>query len=194
MQVGSIVIPNLGIPQWVLSGLILLIILGFPVAIVLAWAFELTPDGIKATQNEHSEKGMEPGSNDLPPKANLKPILLAAAVPSILFGALALFFFFRSTSSDNPGVATEKSIAVLPLENLSPDADNAFFADGVQEDILTHLFKINDLVVISRSSTLRYRSRDRNLKVIGEELGVRYVVEGSVRRAGEILIAFVGFR
>ena len=176
-----------------MSGLILLIILGFPVAIVLAWAFELTPDGIKATQNEHSEKGMEPGSNDLPPKANLKPILLAAAVPSILFGALALFFFFRSTSSDNPGVATEKSIAVLPLENLSPDADNAFFADGVQEDILTHLFKINDLVVISRSSTLRYRSRDRNLKVIGEELGVRYVVEGSVRRAGEILIAFVGF-
>ena len=190
MQVGATVIPNLGIPQWVLSGLILLIILGFPIAIVLAWAFELTPDGIKTTKTAEEEG--ESSSASKPD--SLKPIVLAASIPTLLFGALAVFFFIRS-SPDPVSLDTgppvlqvtdlEKSIAVLPLTNMSPDPENAFFADGVHEDILTNLAKIRDLLVIGRTSTLEYRATTKKLQDIGQELGVRYLVEGSVRRAAD---------
>ena len=178
IQIAATTFPSLSIPDWALSLVIMCVILGFPVSVVLAWAFELTPEGIKTTKvarDEHSETAEHAHVQS---KRNWLALAFAAGVPTLIFGALVLVFFIQGRTSE------DKSIAVLPLENMSPDPDNAFFADGVQEDILTNLSKIKDLLVISRSSTLQYRNPDRNLKQVGEELGVRYLVEGSVRRAG----------
>ena len=193
MEVSATVLPNLGFPQWMLSSLIVLIILGFPVAMVVAWVYDMTPDGIRATDSIN-EDAVSSKDAERPRKQQSLPLLLAtAAVPTVIFGVLAFVFYFKARSvSDELVMITntlaeaevDRSIAVLPLENMSPDPDNAFFADGVQEDILTNLSKIQDMLVISRSSTLRYRTGERNLKQIGKELGVRYIVEGSVRRSG----------
>ncbi|MDA1069109.1 MAG: hypothetical protein O3C43_21700 [Verrucomicrobia bacterium] len=115
----------------------------------------------------------------------------------VIVACLALIFFIKSNSSElqpSPPVTKivrEKSIAVLPLINLSPDPENAFFADGVQEDILTNLSKVNELLVIARTSTLGYKNTDKTAKEIGEELGVWYLVEGSVRRAGNQVLVSV---
>jgi TolB-like protein len=187
IQVASSTFGWFDIPKWAFRLVALCVVLGFPVALIITWAFELSPDGIKTTKAAREEQGEIPVSRKQERKRNWMAFGFAAAVPTLLFGALALFFFFRSGSPENltPGLSeSEKSIAVLPLDNLSPDPENAFFADGVQEDILTNLSKIEELLVISRSSTLRYRERVKSLKEIGAELGVRYVVEGSVRRAG----------
>ncbi len=212
MQVSSIVFPQFDIPVWAGRLVTLILVICFPISLIIAWAFELSPDGIKTTKHAREEQGGSPVSKKQERKRNWMTIGFAAAVPTVIFGALALIFFFRSNpdASDpsSPGLSSsnglasgptppelaspeqsrrvefDKSIAVLPLENLSPDPENAFFADGVQEDILTNLSKIAELLVISRSSTLRYRERNKSLKEIGSELEVRYLVEGSVRRAG----------
>ena len=172
------------IPKWAFQMMTLCLVCGFPIAVIIAWAFELTPDGIKTTKVADRERSDASVSEKQQRKRNWFTFLFGAAVPTVIFGALAIYFY--ATRSDTGGQADvgEKSIAVLPLENMSPDPENAFFADGVQEDILTNLSKIEELgVVISRSSTLKYRDPDRNLKQVGQELGVRYIVEGSVRRA-----------
>lgn len=184
MQVAALTFEGFGIPEWAFRFVVLMLVVFFPVAIVLTWAFELTPDGIKTTKSARANRGGEPASSKDQSRRNMRAVAFAAALPTLIFGTLAVFFFFRSGPSNEPLVKLEKSIAVLPLQNLSPDPENAFFADGVQEDILTNLSKIEELLVISRSSTLRYREREMSLKKIGAELGVRYVVEGSVRRAG----------
>ena len=189
MEGSDIVLGNLGAPQWLVSAMIILVILGFPVAMVVAWIYDLTPQGIQATDTQKSEDGSS--ARTVKAQHSLPLLLTAAAVPTILFGALAIFFYFRTSTHSSLSApsseqtAIESSIAVLPLANLSPDPDNAFFADGVQEDILTHLSKVNELLVIGRTSTLQYRDTVKTLNEIGTELGVRYLVEGSVRRAGE---------
>jgi TolB-like protein len=191
MQVAGLTFEGFGIPQWAFRFVVIMLVCFFPVAVILAWAFELTPDGIKITKSKQEATEGTEDSKAYARKGNWLTILFAAGLPTLIFGALAIFFYFRSDpSSPAPSPASlevadlGKSIAVLPLENLSPDPENAFFADGVQEDILTHLSKIEELLVISRSSTLRYRERNKSLKEIGSELEVRYLVEGSVRRAG----------
>ncbi len=198
IQVASTTFGSFGIPEWAFRFVVIMLVCFFPVAVILAWAFELTPDGIKTTKHAREEQNEASVSKKQERTRNWFSLLFAAAVPTLIFGALAIFFYFRSDtvpvlqdspvlSSQNSSLLTSvenKSIAVLPLENLSPDPKNAFFADGVQEDILTNLSKIAELLVISRSSTLRYRERNKSLKEIGSELEVRYLVEGSVRRSG----------
>ncbi|MDA0345857.1 MAG: tetratricopeptide repeat protein [Verrucomicrobia bacterium] len=193
IQVSATVFPQLGIPEWAAKLVTLLLLIGFPIAIILAWAFELSPDGIKTTKSAREEQGEVPVSKKQERKRNWFSILFAAAVPTLIFGALAIFFYIRSDSSPSslasrpPSlelIEFDKSIAVLPLANMSPDPNNAFFADGVHEDILTNLSKIRDLLVIGRTSTLQYRDTVKTLKQISTELDVRYLLEGSVRREG----------
>ena len=182
IQVAGLTFEGFGIPIWAFRFVVLCVLLGFPIAIILAWTFELTPDGIKTTKSAQEDAEATEAHSK---KRNWLAYGVGAILPTVIFGALALFFNIRF-GDVTQGSVGDKSIAVLPLENMSPDPENAFFADGVQEDILTNLSKIDDLgLVISRSSTLRYRNPDRNLKQVGEELGVRYIVEGSVRRAGD---------
>ena len=183
IQIAVSTFEGFGIPVWVFRFVVIMLLCFFPVAIILAWAFELTPEGIKTTKTArvtHPESHKDESHSK---KRHWFSLGLAAAVPTLIFGVLALFFYIRSGDVTQVS-GGEKSIAVLPLENMSPDPENAFFADGVQEEILTNLSKINEFLVIGRTSTLRYRDSVKPLSQIGSELGVKYLLEGSVQRAG----------
>ena len=177
VQVTTQVFPIFEIPNWALRLIVLAIIIGFPIALVIAWAFELTPEGIKRTED------IDPGVDS---RAKSRAWIYVVIVAALL--SISLFFLGRFTASTKQNGATEvpaKSIAVLPFENLSEEKANAFFADGVQDEILTDLARIADLKVISRTSVMHYKSGiARNLREIGEQLGVAHVLEGSVQRSG----------
>src|SRR5262249_33522744 len=146
------------IPNWMVRAVVLLLMLGFPVALILAWAFELTPEGIKRTEDVDLSKSIRR-------RTGRKLDFLIIAVLLLVIGVLLFQRFHPNVSpavSSSPG----KSIAVLPFENLSRDPDNAYFSDGIQEEILTRLAKIADLKVISRTSTQRYQSKPGNLAEI----------------------------
>src|SRR2546423_5982066 len=161
------VLPVFEISNSVIRVVIALLLIGFPVALVLAWIFDVTPEGIKATPS------VTPGSDR---RRNV--FLLAAA--GLIVSLCAGFFVLPRAAAHK----LDKSIAILPFENLSDDKENAYFADGVQDDILTNLSKIGDLKVISRTSVMPYRGGKHNVREIGKALGVATILEGSVRRAG----------
>jgi TolB-like protein/Tfp pilus assembly protein PilF len=175
MQVASQIFPFFEIPNWAVRLVVLLLVIGFPVAMILAWAFELTPEGIKRTEDV-----------DLGPTLTRKTgRKLDFFIIAVLLLVIALLLFQRFHPNASPVVSSslEKSIAVLPFENLSANQENAFFADGVQDEILADLAKVADLKVISRTSVMLYKSGNpRNLREIGQQLGVAHVLEGSVQR------------
>ena len=185
-QIATRIFPFFEVPNWGVRLVILVLCLGFPVALMLAWAFQITPEGIVrlegAIPNESTTRG--------------KSYKFTAFIAGIALAAVALFAFQFSrqnmipaepdkSAASVPNALREKSIAVLPFENLSKDEENAFFAGGVQDEILTNLAKIADLKVISRTSVMNYKSgAGRNLREIAKTLEVSHVVEGSVQRAG----------
>src|SRR3989440_4341836 len=178
VQIATQVFPFFEIPNWAVRLIVLLIVIGFPIALVIAWAFEMTPEGLKRT-----------GNVDLAAAAQ-RPRHRAWVFVIIIAGAmsLGLFFLGRITAPNKQSGANEvslKSIAVLPFENLSSDKENAYFADGIQEEILTRLAKIADLEVISRTSTQQYQSKPGNLAEIAKQLGVANILEGSVQKAAD---------
>ena len=176
MQVATQVFPFFDIPNWVVRLVILLPRLGFPVALIIAWAFEVTPKGSNARKLPICS-----GDHDLAATLGFTLSSIGAAL------SVGLFFVGRYTAPKitRSSESLAKSIAVLPFENLSGDPDNAYFADGVQEEILTRLAKIADLKVISRTSTQRYQSKPGNLSEIAKQLGVANILEGSVQKAGD---------
>jgi len=185
IQAASILFPTFEAPLWVMKVFVTAVILGFPVALILAWAFELTPEGIRRAEEVAPRESKTP-------KAGRKwtAIIVAAAV---LAAALLAFQFTRTRSSATaelpkqsaPTASVDKSVAVLPFENLSSDKENAFFAQGIQDEIITTLSKISGLRVISRTSTAHYESAPQNLSEIARQLHVSNVLEGSVQKAGE---------
>jgi TolB-like protein/Tfp pilus assembly protein PilF len=175
MQVASQIFPFFEIPNWAVRLVVLLLVIGFPVAMILAWAFELTPEGIKRAEDVDVSKSITR-------KTGRKLDFFIIAV-LLLVIALLLFQRFHPNASPVVSSSLEKSIAVLPFENLSANQENAFFADGVQDEILADLAKVADLKVISRTSVMLYKSGNpRNLREIGQQLGVAHVLEGSVQR------------
>jgi serine/threonine-protein kinase len=167
IQIGSAVFPAWELPNWTLRLVVVLLLVGFPIALILAWAYDVTPQGIQVT----------PQAPGVHRRRNLM-ILIATGV---LISAGAGFFLLPRASARK----IDKSIAVLPFHNLSDEKENAYFADGMQDDILTNLSKIGDLRVISRMSVMSYRGDGaRNAREIGKALGVGTLLEGSVRRAG----------
>jgi len=201
IQIAVSTFEGFGIPVWAFRFVVIMLLCFFPVAIILAWAFELTPDGIKTTKVARSESADTKDSTSHSKKRNWMAYAIGAAVPTLIFSVLAIFFYVRSDPSDPSDsslsalsslpTASDKSIAVLPLENMSPDSENAFFAGGVQEDILNNLSKIKELFVIGRASTLGYKDTAKKPSLIGEESGVRYLVTGSVRRAANQVLVTV---
>src|SRR5437868_12691803 len=187
IQAASILFPTFEAPAWVMKVFVTAIILGFPVALIFAWAFEITPEGIKRAEDVSPNESITRHTG--------RKLVWITVVLAIIAAGLFAYQLLRSKPSATTassttlapsGAATipEKSIAVLPFENLSDEKQNAFFTDGVQDEILTDLAKIADLKVISRTSVMQYKSGvARNLRKIGEELGVTHVVEGSVQRA-----------
>ena len=176
VQVATQVFPFFEIPNWAVRLVVLVILIGFPVALVIAWAFEITPEGLKRTESGEAQPQPRRGGTWI------YVVLVGAAV------SLSLFFISRFMTRDKQSVApmaSTKSIAVLPFDNLSRDPDNAFFAEGVQDEILTRLAKVADLKVISRTSTQRFKSSPNDLPAIAKQLGVSHILEGSVQKAGE---------
>ena len=165
------VLPVFDIPNSAIRGVIALLLVGFPVALVLAWMFDLTPTGIERTSAV--------ASHDVPKSRRRRNVILLAIGGASISIAAGLFLLPRAVAHK-----VDKSIAVLPFENLSDDQDNAYFADGIQDDVLTNLSKIGDLKVISRTSVMQYRGRPTNIRDIGKTLGVSNILEGSVRRSG----------
>src|SRR5436190_1808321 len=184
VQVATQVFPFLEIPNWVVRLVILLVAIGFPIALVIAWAFELTPEGLKRT--EHVDRATEKRGKS---HAWIYVVVIGAAI------SIALFLLGRYTATNTASAARteaaagssipQKSIAVLPFENLSDDKNAAYFADGIQDEILTKLASIADLKVISRTSTAKYKSKPEDLKTVSQQLGVATVLEGSVQKAGD---------
>jgi len=174
------VLPVFSVPNWVIQLLVLLIILGLPVALGLAWAFELTPEGLKRT-----EEVDEAAAAAHKKRAWIYVVIVGAVV------SIGLFFLGRYSAAPTQNAAVDtsvKSVAVLPFENLSDDKQNTYFADGVQDQILTNLAKVSDLRVISHTTVRQYKSgQPRNLREIGKQLGVSHILEGSVQRAGDRL-------
>jgi len=189
IQLSSILlITTFQAPAWIMKVVVSVIVLGFPVALVLAWAFEITPKGIKW------EKDVKPGKS-IGRQTGRKLVGV-----TVMLGAIAagLFVFRLLRPQPETDVANElehtigshlpiaeKSIAVLPFENLSDDKSNAYFADGIQDEILTKLARVADLKVISRTSTARYKSKPQDLKTVSQQLGVAHILEGSVQRAAD---------
>src|SRR5436190_21768233 len=162
IQLSSAAFPAWELPNWALRLVIVLLLAGFPIALILAWAFDVTPQGIKTT----------PASA---PKAKLRRNLLVLVAAGVIMSASVGFFVLPRASAHK----VDKSIAVLPFQNLSDDPQNAYFADGIQDDVLTSLSKIGDLKVISRTSVMKYRGEPTNVRDIGKALGVSNILEGS---------------
>lgn len=168
IQIASAVFPAWELPAWTFRLLVTLSLIGFPAALFLAWAFDITPQGIQATKAPAVE-------------THLRRNMIILIATGVIVSAAAGFFLLPRASAGK----IDKSIAVLPFENLSDEKENAYFADGIQDDVLTNLAKIGDLKVISRTSVMPYRgSAMRNARDIGKALGVATILEGSVRRSG----------
>src|SRR5205085_6388926 len=182
IQIATSTFPVLDIPNWVTKFVIAIVLLGFPIALVLAWAFEMTPEGVKRTEDV--------GPDEKIPQWSARKFAALIVTVALLAAGLLVFKLVGTArwavrSDDNNGgnrsaaslPVAEKSIAVLPFENLSDDKSNAYFADGIQDEILTDLAKIGALKVISRSSVMHYKSGvERNLVKIGQELGVVHLL------------------
>src|SRR5437867_9031479 len=177
LQAASILFPTFEAPTWTMKVFVAMTALGFPIALIIAWAFELTPEGLKRTES----------ADELPKKSTRSHAWIYVV---IIGGAISvsLFFFGRYTASSKQSGLTEvpvKSIAVLPFENLSGNPENAYFTDGIQEEILMRLAKIADLKVVSRTSTVRYKRSPGSLRESAMQLGVTNVLEGSVQRTAD---------
>ncbi len=203
IQITVAVFPQFDIPAWASRFVILAVAAGFPIALVLAWAFELTPEGVKTTRRARAEQGPEPASASIQRKRTGLAILAGALMPAfalgIILGAVGIWYLQgrspinsapapQDASATAPAEAltgeTYPVVAVLPFVNMSPDAENAFFADGVHEDLLTNLSRLSQIRVISRTSVMGYAQQTHNIRQIAEELRASHIVEGSVRRIG----------
>jgi len=168
IQIGSAVFPAWELPNWAFRLVVVVLLIGFPISLILAWAYDVTPQGIRVTAITSA------------PGAHRRRNLLMLVATGVVISAAAGFFILPRAVARK----IDKSIAVLPFENLSEEKENAFFADGIQDDILTNLSKIGELKVISRTSVMSYRGQTPNVREIGKALGVSTILEGSVRRSG----------
>jgi TolB-like protein len=186
IQAASILLPTFEAPAWVMKAFVVFLAFGFIISVIISWAFEATPEGLKRTEDVSPDAV-------LPTWSPRKFATFIAIVAMIAAGLLA-YQFLRTRSMSAPRhseaaaaaqVIPQKSIAVLPFENLSEEKSNAYFAEGIQNEILTRLATVRDLKVISRTSTAKYQSKPDNLKMVAQELGVSTVLEGAVQKAGD---------
>lgn len=179
IQFATQVFPIFSMPNWAAELVVLLILIGFPIVVVLAWVFELTPAGIRRTEPTHSDDARPPEHTRLIGR-KLDYGIIGVLGVAVLY-LVAQRWWLPQTKI---AVIADKSVAVLPFENLSDDKANQYFAEGIQDEILTRLAKIGALKVISRTSTAHYASSPTNLPEIAKQLGVANILEGSVQKAG----------
>ncbi|HEY6070128.1 MAG TPA: tetratricopeptide repeat protein [Chthoniobacterales bacterium] len=185
IQVTSTIVPALHLPDTLTTAIVVIVLIGFPIALAIAWTFEMTPEGLKRTENVSPDQHL--------PQWSRRKFGAFVIGLSIIAAGLLAYQLLKPKFADIPVVeetikpkpVPQKSIAVLPFENLSDDKSAAYFADGIQDEILTKLASVADLKVISRTSTAKYKSKPEDLKVVSRQLGVAHVLEGTVQKAGE---------
>jgi TolB-like protein/Flp pilus assembly protein TadD len=188
IQAASIFFPTFNAPQWAMQVVILVLVVGFPIALAFSWAFEITPEGIVRESDVAADRSITHHTG--------RKIVAVTAVLAVIAAGLFVFQLVRSKSQETlrqgasaarteGATVSSKSIAVLPFDNLSHDPDNAYFCEGVQDEILTRLAKVADLKVISRTSTQHFKSTPDNLPQIAQQLGVANILEGSVQKAND---------
>ena len=181
IEAGSVLLPTFGVPDWFFKVYVILVFAGFVVSLIFAWVFEITPDGVKL------EKDVDRSHHTPPRRGGLNLVLIV-----LLVVALVVSISFNMSGIREPELVVDSdralsSVAVLPFENRSADPENGYFADGIQDDLLTRLSGIDSLHVISRTSANEYRNTTKNVSVIGEELGVATIVQGAVQRSGDAI-------
>ena len=181
-QVASTVLPTFDVPSWALRGLIITLALGFVPALIFSWVFELTSQGLKRDEDVAPEESIAPQT-----ARRMNRMIIAVLVLALAYFAFDKFVLAprRAVLNGLTSNTSAKSIAVLPFENLSEDKANAYFTEGIQDEILTRLAKIADLKVISRTSTQHFKSSPDNLPEIARQLGVAHILEGSVQKAND---------
>jgi adenylate cyclase len=179
IQISSTILPTFHAPEWVLQALVAIVALCFPIALVLAWAFEITPEGIVR-------------ADEVDPKQSItrrtgRKLIILIVVAGVIAAGLLLFQFARKKQAQAPGISVpiEKSIAVLPFVNMGGGSGNADFSDGITEEILNALAQIPELKVAARTSAFQFKGQNIDLRRVGETLAVAYVLEGSVQRSGD---------
>ena len=183
IQIATQVFPFFEIPNWAVRLVVLILIGGFPVALVFSWAFEITPEGIKRESEVEADKSITHHTGrKIVAMTVVLAIIAAGLLGYQLWGQKKSAITTKNVPGENANPVAEKSIAVLPFENLSDDKSNAYFTEGIQDEILTRLSKVAALKVISRTSTQKYKSAPDNLRDVGRELGVAHILEGSVQK------------
>src|SRR6202171_4367207 len=178
IQAASIFLPAFNAPQWAMQIVILVLVVGFPIALAFSWAFEITPEGIVRESEGQADQSITH-------RTGRKLVALTIVLPVIATGVLIFQFVRARSTSQSAATISNKSIAVLPFDNLSDDKSNAYFSEGVQDEILTRLAKVANVKVIARTSTQRFKSAPENLPDIARQLGVANILEGSVQKVGD---------
>ncbi len=189
-QVTDVFLEPFGVPDWVIRTILIVLLAGFPVALLFAWAYELTPEGIKKERDVDRSQSI---TQETGQKLNLTIIFILV----LALGYFAVDKFYLEPSRDAEQAAiteqgsvaeqaaeTEKSIAVLPFVNMSDDSSNEYFSDGISEEILNSLSRVKELKVAGRTSSFAFKGQNQDLRQIGDALGVEHILEGSVRKAG----------
>ncbi|MGB5721473.1 MAG: tetratricopeptide repeat protein [Woeseiaceae bacterium] len=182
MQVVDVMFPALKLPEWMVSAVAAFVLIGFPFAVIFAWAFEMTPEGIKREKDVDRDESITPATGQKLSRSAM--IILAVAVGFLLFDKFVLQLGEEPVTTPEVVAEGKPSIAVLPFVNMSDDKENEYFSDGLSEELLNLLAKIPRLHVAGRTSSFRFKGQNEDLRIIGEQLNVANVLEGSVRKSG----------
>jgi len=180
IEAGSVLLPTFGAPDWVFRAYVVIVLFGFVLAMIVAWIFEITPEGVRR------ERDIDRSSYRPPSRGKMNLVIIALLVVALGVSVTFNVTGIRQNETRQPSIA-KNSIAVLPFSSRSADEANKFFADGIHDDILTRLANIESLRVISRTSVNEYRDTAKNVRQIGSELGVATIVEGAVQRSGDMV-------
>jgi TolB-like protein/Tfp pilus assembly protein PilF len=182
IQVIDTISPQLGFPEWIPPFITVFVLVGFPLALIFAWAFELTPDGIKKSKEVDITESV---TNNTGKKLN--GIIITVLSMGLIFLLVERVFFAEASFIENQSELADietASIAVLPFVNMSGDTENEYFSDGLSEELLNALAKVEDMKVAGRTSSFKFKGQNEDLKLVGEQLGVGHILEGSVRKSG----------
>jgi len=181
IQIFDTISPQLGFPEWIAPLVTILVLIGFPFAVIFAWAFELTPEGIQKSKEVDITESVTRNTGK-----KINKVIISVLSVAVFFLLTERIFFAESTILDrNVAKFDVASIAVLPFVNMSSDPENEFFSDGLSEELLNALAKIKDMKVAGRTSTFKFKGQNENLSFIANELKVEYILEGSVRKSGD---------
>ena len=183
IQIATSVFPAFAFPEWTTQFVIILTIIGLPISLIIAWAFELTPEGLKTTQEVDEDDSITHNTGK-----KLNGLIIGGLCLLVVFLITERVFFASSNLIDSPSVITnvsDKSIAVLPFDDFNAGGDQEYFADGLTEEILNSLAKTPDLLVASRTSSFQYKDQNVDIIKIADSLGVAHILEGSIRESSD---------